>query len=64
MVYSYYESLREDPSGSIAGFDQETGTAMVWCSTIFYLLRDRSSFIAWGAGGGGIGGFGAKQGEI
>ncbi|CAH3190160.1 unnamed protein product, partial [Porites evermanni] len=29
VVYSYYESLREDPSGSIAGFDQENGTAMV-----------------------------------
>ena len=34
VVYSYFESLREDPSGSIAGFDQGRGTVMVCYSSM------------------------------
>ena len=33
MVYSYFESLREDPSGSTAGFDQGRTTVMVCFSS-------------------------------
>ena len=33
VVYSYFESLREDPSGSIAGFVDGRGTVMV-CYTL------------------------------
>ncbi|XP_073228217.1 uncharacterized protein [Porites lutea] len=29
VVYSYFESLREDPSGSVAGFDQGRATVMM-----------------------------------
>ena len=30
----------------------------------FRVIRDRSLFIAWGGGGGGVGGFWAKHDEI
>ena len=34
VVYSYFESLREDPSGSIAGFVDGRGTVMVCYSSM------------------------------
>jgi len=33
-VYSYFESLREDPSGSIAGFVDGRGTVMACYSSM------------------------------
>lgn len=38
VVYSYFESLREDPSGSIAGFVDGRGTVMVCYSSMPFPL--------------------------